>query len=174
MFIGANVAGWMLSKTTPAMTLTGAFFLQGLGLLWWSAVLDAHAGITMSFVLPGMLWAFCCGIAVVRASVACTAGVEGHMAGAVSGLNNTTLQIGAAIGVALLSTLAGKRTASPTPLTGGANLTEASTSGHALALVGGVGLAVTGLVLAVVLWTSSRGQQETHGDAEAGTPVVVG
>src|SRR5262249_51654322 len=49
------------------------------------------------------------GLAFVTATVAALAGVAGHEAGLASGLSNTALQIGSALGVAIVSTVAVSR-----------------------------------------------------------------
>ncbi|MFD3486481.1 MFS transporter [Streptomyces sp. NPDC058665] len=67
-------------------------------------------------------------------------------AGLASGLFNTTQQIGMAVGVAVLSTLAASR--SENLLAGGAREAEALTSGYHLAFGVGAGLLVTAFVVA--------------------------
>ncbi|WSM10378.1 MFS transporter [Streptomyces sp. NBC_01716] len=67
-------------------------------------------------------------------------------AGLASGLFNTTQQIGMAVGVAVLSTLAASR--SERLLAGGASEAEALTSGYHLAFGVGAGLLVTAFVVA--------------------------
>ena len=74
-------------------------------------------------------------------------------AGIVSGLFNTTQQVGAALGVALLSTLAAARTAHLAATAGrpGAMTAAALTSGYRLAFVVGAGLAAGALVVAMAV-----------------------
>jgi MFS family permease len=74
-------------------------------------------------------------------------------AGLASGLFNTTQQVGAALGVAVLSTLAAARTASLEA----ARLDSASslTSGYRLAFTTGAGLAVAAVIAAAVLLRNS-------------------
>ncbi|MFE9299202.1 MFS transporter [Streptomyces niveus] len=70
-------------------------------------------------------------------------------AGLASGLFNTTQQIGMAVGVAVLSTLAASR--SERLLAGGAGRAEALTGGYHLAFGVGAGLLVTAFVVAYVV-----------------------
>ncbi len=74
-------------------------------------------------------------------------------AGLVSGLFNTTQQIGAALGVAVLSTLAAARTASLH--LAGFDSAEALTSGYRLAFAAGAGLAMAAVVVAAALLRST-------------------
>ena len=70
-------------------------------------------------------------------------------AGLASGLFNTTQQIGAALGVAVLSTLAAARTASMHAA--GPDSASALTSGYRLAFAAGAGLAVAAVIVAATL-----------------------
>lgn len=70
-------------------------------------------------------------------------------AGLASGLFNTTQQIGMAVGVAVLSTLAASR--SERLLADGAGRAEALTGGYHLAFGVGAGLLVTAFVVAYVM-----------------------
>jgi len=75
-------------------------------------------------------------------------------AGLASGLFNTTQQVGAALGVAVLSTLAAART---TGLRlGGLDSGAALTSGYRLAFATGAGLAVAAAIVAAVLLRGGR------------------
>jgi EmrB/QacA subfamily drug resistance transporter len=92
------------------------------------------------------------GLAFVTASIAALAGVDEHEAGLASGLSNTAFQVGAALGVAVVSTVAVSRTeefltANPesNPL---AALTEGFQSAFvSLAVLGGIGAALALLLL---------------------------
>src|SRR5262249_35691209 len=87
------------------------------------------------------------GLAFVAATVAALAGVAGHEAGLASGLSNTALQIGSALGVAIVSTVAVSRSAGYLAAHHGANPLVVLTAGYqsafaACALVAGIGLAL--------------------------------
>jgi EmrB/QacA subfamily drug resistance transporter len=92
------------------------------------------------------------GLAFVTATVAALAGVAEHESGLASGLSNTALQIGAALGVAIVTTIAVSRTddylaANPgaDPLVG---LTEGFQSAFlACAVLAGIGMALALLLL---------------------------
>jgi hypothetical protein len=115
------------------VALAGTLALLGAGLLWWSLAPSADGDIVTSFVLPGMVRSFGAGAGIVAGYVVCTAGVEGPAAA--SGLVNTTLRVGGAIGVAVFSTVSA------------AHLHPAS--GNATALASGIALAALGVALAL-------------------------
>ncbi|MFF2847130.1 MFS transporter [Streptomyces sp. NPDC058001] len=89
-------------------------------------------------VLPLMLLAAGFGLALPALTTLGMSGADERDAGLASGLFNTTQQIGMALGVAVLSTLAASRTESR--LAAGATAPEALTSGYHVAFGVGAGL----------------------------------
>jgi sugar phosphate permease len=100
----------------------------------------------------------------VPLTIAAVAGVEERESGLASGLINTSQQIGGAIGLAILATLANTRT---DDLAGGARPdASALTEGFQLAFLGAAGFGLLATVIAV--WLTPR----LHATPE-GQPVVV-
>jgi EmrB/QacA subfamily drug resistance transporter len=91
------------------------------------------------------------GLAFVTATVAALAGVAGHEAGLASGLSNTALQIGTALGVAIVSTVAVSRSNGYLAANRGANPLAVLTEGYQSAFVACAVLAGIGLALALLL-----------------------
>jgi EmrB/QacA subfamily drug resistance transporter len=91
------------------------------------------------------------GLAFVTATVAALAGVAGHEAGLASGLSNTALQIGSALGVAIVSTVAVSRSADYQAVNKGANPLVVLTQGYRSAFVACAVLAGIGMALALLL-----------------------
>jgi EmrB/QacA subfamily drug resistance transporter len=91
------------------------------------------------------------GLAFVTATVAALAGVAGHEAGLASGLSNTALQIGTALGVAIVSTVAVSRSQDYLAANPGASPLAALTEGYQSAFVACAVLAGVGLALALLL-----------------------
>jgi hypothetical protein len=92
------------------------------------------------------------GLAFVTASIAALAGVPERESGLASGLSNTSFQIGAAIGVALVTTVAVSRTDDYLATNAGANRLVALTEGFqsaflAVAILAGIGVALALLFL---------------------------
>jgi EmrB/QacA subfamily drug resistance transporter len=148
------------------------------GLLLVGAALALLAGIPVHgsyavHLLPAML-VFGAGGGLTLPALA-TLGMSAATpadAGIVSGLFNTTQQVGAALGVALRSTLAAARTAQLAAMAGrpGAMTAAALTGGYRLAFVVGAGLAAGALVVAMAVLRpagSPAGDQQTAGDQQA-------
>lgn len=91
------------------------------------------------------------GLAFVTASIAALAGVAEHESGLASGLSNTAFQIGAALGVAIVSTVAVSRTEDYLSANSGANPLAALTEGFQSAFLVCAVLAGIGAALALLL-----------------------
>jgi len=91
------------------------------------------------------------GLAFVTATVAALAGVAGHEAGLASGLSNTALQIGTALGVAIVTTVAVSRSEHYLAGHKGANPLAVLTVGYQSAFLACAVLAGIGLALALLL-----------------------
>ena len=100
-------------------------------------------------LLPTMLLTGGFGLAFPAMITLAMSGASGADAGVASGLVNTTQQVGAALGVAVLSTLAASRTGRL--LAAGRPAAAALTGGYHMAFGVGAGLAATALVLAAVV-----------------------
>ena len=91
------------------------------------------------------------GLAFVTATVAALTGVAGHEAGLASGLSNTALQMGTALGVAIVTTVAVSRSQHYLAGHKGANPLAALTAGYQSAFLACAVLAGIGLTLALLL-----------------------
>jgi EmrB/QacA subfamily drug resistance transporter len=91
------------------------------------------------------------GLAFVTATVAALAGVAEHEAGLASGLSNTALQIGTALGVAIVTTVAISRSRDYLAANKGANPLVVLTEGYQSAFLACAVLAGIGLALALLL-----------------------
>ncbi|WP_434093025.1 MFS transporter [Streptomyces lasiicapitis] len=126
--------------------LAGLLLLMAmLGLL---ARVPVHANYALD-LLPVMLLAAGFGLALPALTTLGMSGAREDDAGLASGLFNTTQQIGGALGVAVLSTVAASRTEGR--LTAGDPRAEALTSGYHLAFTVGAGLLVAAFVVAATV-----------------------
>ena len=126
--------------------LTGLVLLVGvLGLL---TRVPVHASY-LTDLLPVMLLAAGFGLALPALTSLAMSGAKEADAGLASGLFNTTQQIGMALGIAVLSTLAASRTESLTAA--GSPVPEALTSGYHLAFAVGAGLLVAAFAVALTV-----------------------
>ncbi|WP_328752757.1 MFS transporter [Streptomyces sp. NBC_00285] len=114
-------------------------------------------------LLPVMLLAAGFGLALPALTALGMSGANEKDAGLASGLFNTTQQIGMALGVAVLSTLAASRTESLAAA--GRTEAEALTGGYRLAFTVGAGLLVVAFTVAFTMLR--RAAEEPAADAQA-------
>jgi hypothetical protein len=122
------------------------------GLLWFSQI--SVDGTFLADVLgPSCLAAIGLGFSFVTTTIAAVSGVEEHESGLASGLINTSQQVGGALGLAVLASIANTRTSDimATGAHGPHALKQALTLGFHSAFFTGAGFAVLGFVLALVL-----------------------
>ncbi|HWF34115.1 MAG TPA: MFS transporter [Solirubrobacteraceae bacterium] len=182
IIISAGAASVLVTRFGFKPVLIFGLLLIAGGLIWY-AQLQAPGGSYLSDILgPSLLAAFGLGFAFVPVTIAAVTGTEPHEAGLASGLINTSQQVGGALGLAILATVANSRTQSL--LHGGAhNVSQALTKGFDRAFLVGAGFAIAGAILAAVLISSkdSRGHAEaaqaegTEAEPEAlPAPLIVG
>ena len=146
--IWANVAAAMVNRVGVRPLIAGGMAVLTLGLLLFTQV--SVDGSYVSDLLPGfLLVAFGLAFCFVPISIAALAGVSQAEAGIASGLINTSQQIGGAVGIALLSSIAINRTQSE--IVSGVAQPEALTSGFQIAFWVGAAIAAVGVVAALVL-----------------------
>src|SRR6266542_2600627 len=130
----------------PAL-LIGMTTLTG-GLVYFTQV--SVDGSYLGDLLPGfLLIAVGIGFSFVPISIAALAGVEAAEAGLASGLINTSQQIGGALGIAALSTIATSRTSDA--VANGSTQAAALVTGFHGAFLAGVIIAAVGIVAALTL-----------------------
>jgi EmrB/QacA subfamily drug resistance transporter len=118
------------------------------GLVYFTQV--SVGGSYLTDLLPGfLLIAIGIGFSFVPISIAALAGVEAAEAGLASGLINTSQQIGGALGIAALSTIATSQTSDA--VAAGTALPTALVDGFTAAFMAGVVIAALGIVAALAL-----------------------
>jgi predicted MFS family arabinose efflux permease len=106
------------------------------------------------------------GLAFVTASIAALAGVPEHESGLASGLSNTAFQIGAALGVAIVTTVAVSRTDDYVAAHAGANPLVALTEGFQSAFWAVTILAGIGVAFALALLGRPRAEDQAPEQVE--------
>jgi MFS family permease len=135
-----------------------------LGLLYFTRV--SVGGSYLGDLLPGFLIiGVGIGFSFVPISIAALAGVTPSEAGLASGLINTSQQIGGALGIAALSTIATSRTSDS--VASGSVLPVALVDGFSSAFLVGAVFAALGLVAALTLIRRDELQPETLAGPEA-------
>lgn len=150
--------------------IIGMLFVAG-GLAWFSQI-SPDGSFTVDVLAPSVLAGIGLGMSFVSVTIAAVTGTEAHEAGLASGLINTTQQIGGALGLAILASVANSSTKDEFGT--GADAPTALTQGFADAFTIGACFALVGAVLAGLL-ISSRDSQEHAESARAGEafPVAV-
>jgi len=127
----------------------------GMALMGAGSVLLTQVSVSGSYFGDIFFGLLVCGLGIgpafVTATVAALAGVAEHESGLASGLSNTALQIGAALGVAIVSTVAVSRSEDYLAADDGANPLVVLTEGFQSAFLAVVVLAAIGVALALLL-----------------------
>jgi EmrB/QacA subfamily drug resistance transporter len=153
--------------------LCGLLFVAA-GLFWFSKV-PPHGGTFAADVLgPSLLAAVGLGLSFVPVTIAAVTGTRPHEAGLASGLVNTAQQVGGALGLAILATVANSRTKDILH-GGGHDATLALTKGFERAFLVGSGFALIGALLTIVLISSrdSRSHSQVAREGESAPAPVL-
>jgi len=146
--IWANVAAAVVNRVGVKPTLIFGMALMTVGLLYFTQV--SVDGSYWSDLFPGFLIiGLGLPFAFIPITIAAVAGVRNHEQGLASGLINTTQQIGGALGIAVLATVANTTTSSDKA--DGVSTAAALTHGFQNAFWVGVGVAAAGVVVSVLL-----------------------
>jgi MFS family permease len=147
--VAAGIGGQLVTRAGFKPVLGAGMALVAIGLLWFSRV--SVGGSFLSDILgPSLLAALGLGFGFVTSTIAAVSGVRDHEQGLASGLINTSQQIGGALGLAVLSTIATTRT-HDVLASGGGNLHQALTDGFERAFLGGSVIAVLGFAATLIL-----------------------
>jgi EmrB/QacA subfamily drug resistance transporter len=144
----SGVAQALVTRLGVKPVLVTGLLLLGAGQLYFTQV--SVNGSYVSDLLPGfLLIGVGLGFSFVPVSIAALAGVTGRDAGLASGLINTSQQIGGALGLAILTTIATTHT--DNLLASGEQRAQAVTSGYSYAFWAGVGFAVLSAVATLLV-----------------------
>ena len=165
IILAAGAASALVTRFGFKPVLTSGLLFVAAGLLWFSQV-SAHGSFLADVLGPSLLAAIGLGLSFVPVTIAAVSGTRPHEAGLASGLVNTAQQVGGALGLAILATVANTRTKDLLQA-GGHSHAEALTSGFERAFLVGAGFALVGAVLTLVL-ISSRDSREHSRAARAG------
>jgi EmrB/QacA subfamily drug resistance transporter len=146
--VWAMVAQQLVTRVGVKPVLVTGMSLLTIGLLYFTQV--SVGGSYLGDLLPGFL-VIAVGMAFsfVSISIAALAGVQAKDAGLASGLINTSQQIGGALGIAVLSSVAVAHTTDAA--NAGDAVPQALTSGFQAAFWVGAGIALAGVVAALAL-----------------------
>ncbi len=161
--IGSQVASRLIARFGTRNLMVVGSAIAATGLVWLSTI-TPHSTFVADLLGPFLLIGTGMGLSVTPVVVAGTSGVEPREAGLASGLLNTSRIVGAAVGLAALSTVAATRTASvlANGSSGPGRVAAAVTNGYS-----------AGLVVGAVILRRRRGGGAVHRPAApAGAPAA--
>jgi MFS family permease len=166
--VAAGVSQALVTRLGVKPVLATGMGLLSLGLLYFTQV--SVDGTYVSDLLPGfLLIGVGLGFSFVPVSIAALAGIQQHEAGLASGLINTSQQIGGALGLAVLVTVATSYTNDL--LSGGTQPPEALTSGFTRAFWVGAAVAFVGVVTTLIVLRRDELERAAAQAAAAPTPA---
>ncbi len=151
IIISAAISSQLTTRIGFKPVLVAGLVSMTAALVWWSRI--SPDGSYVADVLgPSVLAAIGLGLGFVSITIAAVAGVGEHESGLASGLINTSQQIGGALGLAILATIANSVSdellaTARTPAEQAAALTE----GFQEAFLAAAGFAAVGLILCLAL-----------------------
>jgi EmrB/QacA subfamily drug resistance transporter len=163
IIVSAGAASSLVTRFGFKPVLMVGLLLTGGGLVWFAQV-SPDGSYLGDILFPSLLAAVGLGLSFVPMTIAAVAGVRPDEAGLASGLINTSQQVGGALGLAILATIANGRTEDAAAA--GAAVPTALTEGFQRAFTVGGGFAIAGAVLAGLL-ISGRQSREHAAAAQA-------
>jgi EmrB/QacA subfamily drug resistance transporter len=149
IIVAAGFGGQLVTRFGFKPILAVGLALVAVGLLWFSRV-SVGGGFLTDILGPSLLAAIGLGLGFVTSTIAAVSGVKAEEQGIASGLINTSQQIGGALGLAVLSTIATTRT-HDLMASGGSSLAKALTGGFQSAFLGGAVIAGLGVLATLIL-----------------------
>ena len=165
IIISAGIASVLVTKVgfKPIMALGMALIAAG---LFWFSQISVDGSFVGDVLFPSLLAAVGLGFSFVPITIAAVSGVSDREAGLASGLINTSQQVGGALGLAILSSVAFSTI--DTAETNPAVLTE----GYADAFLVGAGIAVLGIIAALTMIRTRDSKAHTEiGMGDTAAPV---
>ncbi len=161
--IWSTVAAQLVTRVGVKPVLVAGMVSLTAGLTYFTQV--SVDGSYVTDLLPGFLLSGVgIGFSFVPISIAALAGVRNSEAGLASGLFNTSQQIGGALGIAALSTIATSRT--DNAVASGTSLPDALVDGFSVAFAAGVVVAALGIVTALTLIRSDELESVPEAEVE--------
>ncbi len=156
IIVSAGAASVLVTKVGFKPILTAGMVLITIGLLWFTQ-LPVDGVYLNDIVAPMVISAAGLGFAFVPVTIAAVSGISPDDSGLASGLINTSQQIGGALGLAVLATIANSTTQDLMTAAKGAPaaLPNALTEGFHDAFLAGAGFAILGIFATLVLIRTS-------------------
>jgi EmrB/QacA subfamily drug resistance transporter len=168
----AGAASVLVTKLGFKKVLLAGLVLIAIALLWFAQV-PIRGSYVSDLLGPMVVAAIGLGFAFVPITIAAVSGVSKDESGLASGMINTSQQIGGALGLAVLGTIASSKTTDLLSAAQGAPaaVPGALTEGFQLAFLTGAGFALIGIV-ATLLLVRGEDSQAVVGASPAELPVA--
>jgi EmrB/QacA subfamily drug resistance transporter len=166
IIVSAGVASQLVTRIGFKPTLIAGMLLIAGALVWFSNVSAPGGSYVGDVLFPSLVVAVGLGFAFVTSTIAAVTGTRPAEAGLASGLINTSQQVGGALGLAILATVA-NGTTDDVVASGGHSRVVALTEGFQDAFLVGAGFALLGALLAAIL-ISSRDSRDHAAAARRG------
>ncbi|HMY27270.1 MAG TPA: MFS transporter, partial [Solirubrobacterales bacterium] len=148
IILAAGMAGQLVTRLGFKPVVITGMVTVGIALAWFSQI--SPDGTYLADVLvPSILAGIGLGLTFVPVTIAAMSGTKREEAGLASGLINTSQQVGGALGLAILSSIANSTTQDSFQT--GASQLVALTDGYSQAFVVGACFAIAGAILAAIL-----------------------
>ncbi|WP_306362229.1 MFS transporter [Nocardia sp. CC227C] len=112
ILVGARATPWLMRRADGRVLIMVGSLLAAVG-FWWQAQLTVDSGYVLGILGPAIVFSVGSGLLNTPITTAVTAGVPTADAGAASGVMNTAKQVGGALGLAALITVAGAHGGAP-------------------------------------------------------------
>ncbi|GAA4818019.1 MFS transporter [Streptomyces ziwulingensis] len=172
IIVAATAASTLVTRLGFKPVLMAGLAFVALGLAWFSQV-RPDGSFAVDVLGPSVLAGIGLGLSFVPMTIAAVTGTTAEQAGLASGMINTSQQIGGALGLAILASIANSATTDA--LTSGVRDPKvALTDGFQDAFLVGACFALAGVVLAAVLISTrdSREHSQAARRGEVTAPVV--
>jgi MFS family permease len=167
--VWSTVAAQLVTRIGVKRVLVAGMTALAAGLAYFTQI--SVGGSYVGDLLPGfLLIGMGLGFSFVPISIAALAGVEPTEAGLASGLINTSQQIGGAVGIATLATIASTRT--DDALARGVGRADALVTGFHAAFWAGVAVAIVGVIASATLIRRDELEQQPAAVAETAEPAL--
>ncbi len=168
IILAAGAASQLVTRIGPKPVLAAGMAFVAVGLLLFTSV-RPNGSFTGDVLLPSVIVAIGLGLSFVPLTIAAVAGVAEHETGLASGLINTAQQVGGALGLAILSTVANSKIESVMSAAHGSPAARrgALAEGFGTAFTVGAGFAIFGMIL-TLLFVKGTGRVDPADLAEAG------
>jgi EmrB/QacA subfamily drug resistance transporter len=160
IIFSAGGASQLVTRVGPKPVLVSGLTLTTIGLVLFTRI-SPDGSYVGDVLLPSVIVAVGLGLSFVSLTITAVAGVGHDEAGLASGLLNTAQQVGGALGLAVLSSVAASQIAD-----GGGQGTVALTDGFQSAFAVGAGFAALGVLLALLVVPHVRPQDVAQAQAQ--------